>query len=221
MKANWIVPAIIGYVLLFIAAACDDEPKDNPFLKPHHDEQAEVTTISTDFLTNTFTSETEMELLKELKICDPKASSDTDELHPSCSPKFFRFFPLSKNIQLKDGFILLVKAGVNGAPLRRILIFQREKGELIKLNGFFGNLIEQRPSQTGYNDLVIRFTDNIQGSLAYYNCVFQWQNGQYVYRFCEAIQEGGQEAPHRIKAQYVDSMAPEIKKILDDHNMIY
>lgn len=221
MKLFWIFPVTIFSTALFFLAACgDDEKDDNPFMKHHHPAQS-VTTISTDFGTNTFSSETETELLKELKLCDPKATSDTNELQPSCSPRFFRFFPLSDKIPLRDGFILLIKAGVNGTPLRRILIFQRENGELIKLNGFFGNLIERRPSKTGYNDLVIRFTDNIEGSLAYYNCLFQWDKGQYIYKLCEAIQEGGQEAPHRIKAEYIDSMAPEIKSILDRNHMIY
>lgn len=213
---------LTGIALLGLIASCDDEPTEKPF-QPHHHAAPEpaVATISTDFNSNTFTSDQEVALLKELKLCDPNAPNDTDEKHPSCSPRFFRFFKLADKIPLKDGFILLIKAGVNDSPLRRILIFEREKDQLIKLNGFYGNLIEMRPSATGYQDLVVRFTDNIDGSLCYYNCLFQWNGGQYDYKLCEAIQEGGQVAPHLIKKEYVDSMAPEIKHILDNNNMLF
>lgn len=214
--------AVIALTVSVFAVSCgDDEPADEPLGHTDHLIPENSPTISTDFATNTFTFGQETELLKELKLCDPNAPNDEDELHPSCSPKFFRFFKLNDRKELKDGFILLIKAGVNGMELRRVLIFEREKGLLVKLNGFYGNLIETRPSESGYPDLVIRFSDNIEGSLAYYNCLFRWNGSRYDYTLCEAIQEGGQEAPHRIKREYIDSMAPEIEKILIDHNMLF
>jgi hypothetical protein len=199
-----------------LAVACEETNEDikigsNPI-------QTVDNTISTDFNANQFSSATEASLLKELKICNVNASTETDEKNPACSPKFFRFFPLAKNIPLKNGFILLVKAGVGGHPLRRILIFQREKGILVKLNGFNGNLIEQRPSKSGYNDIVVRFPDNIDNSLIYYNCLFKWKNGKYDYKYCEVIDEG---MPRNVKAEFIDSMGVEIKKILDKNNMIF
>ena len=220
MKINVIVRLACLIICVYSCTDSDDEnalggiPKSETSVK-------QPETISTDFTLNTFGSDTEVQLLKELKMCDEKKGSETDEKHPSCSPKFFRFFPLTKSGALKSGFILLVKAGVNDFPLRRILIFQREKGELIKLNGFNGNLIEKRSNVTGYDDLVIRFADNFDGSLCYYNCLFTWNGGQYEYKNCEAIQEAGQEAPHRVKAEFIDSMAPEIKKRLDLNHMIF
>lgn len=171
--------------------------------------------ISTDFNDNFFAGNQEIELLKELKICDPAAKNDEDEAHPSCSPKFFRFFDLSEKIPLKDGFLLLVKAGVNGFPSRRLLVFEREKGNLVKVNGFDGYLIEKRPSPTGYDDIVVRFGEKVDGYSYFYNCLFQWKEGKYQYIRCEAINDS------RIKAELVDSMAPEIRKSLDAHNMIF
>lgn len=217
------VIAGIAVGLATCVASCTDEPTEKPFLQKHHDAPAEqtVATISTDFSSNTFASDQEVALLKELKLCDPNAPNDTDEKHPSCSPKFFRFFKLSDKIPLKDGFILLIKAGVNDSPLRRILVFEREQDQLVKLNGFYGNLIEMRPAASGYQDLVVRFSDNIDGSLCYYNCLFTWNGGKYDYKLCEAIQEGGQEAPHRIRREFIDSMAPEIKHIIDNNNMLF
>lgn len=207
------------YLFLFVLvlSACSEEPEENDV--PKNDvEKVEDPTISTDFNQNVFTSNVEAELLKEIHICDPKAVSDDDPRHPSCSPKFFKFFPLGKNIPLKDGFKLLIKAGVNDFPIRRLLIFQREKGILVKLNGFNGNLIEERKSASGYKDLILRFPDNINNSLVYYNCLFQWKNGKYEYIHCEEIDE---DVPRKIKAEYIDSMGVEIKKILDKNNMIF
>jgi hypothetical protein len=203
-------------VLVFFAVSCEETNDDikigrNPV-------QTVDNTISTDFNANQFSSKIEASLLKELKICNVNAPNDTDEKNPACSPKFFRFFPLAKNIPLNNGFILLVKAGVGGHPLRRILIFQREKGILVKLNGFNGNLIEQRPSKSGFNDIVVRFPDNIDNSLIYYNCLFQWKNGKYEYKHCEVIDEG---MPRNVKAEFIDSMGVEIKKILDKNNMLF
>jgi len=193
-----------------------EEDDDDLKIQPH--EVVEDNTISTDFATNAFASDVEAKLLKELKICNPKADSDTNELNPACSPKFFRFFKLSKNIKLNDGFILLVKAGVNDFPLRRVLIFERETEGLVKLNGFNGNLIERRKSESGYDDLIIRFADNQDNTLIYFNCLFKWVDGKYAYQYCEEIDENG---PAKIKAEFRDSMGIEIKKILDKNNMLF
>ncbi len=212
--------AILYSLLILIPLSfisCGDPEEDDDLVITHHD-VVEDNTISTDFPTNKFTSDVEVKLLKELKICNPKADSDTNELNPACSPKFFRFFKLSKNIKLNDGFILLVKAGVNDFPLRRILIFERENGSLVKLNGFNGNLIERRKSSSGYDDLIIRFADNQDNVLIYFNCLFKWVDGKYAYQYCEEIDENG---PAKIKAEYRDSMGVEIKKILDRNNMLF
>lgn len=204
------------FVVCLFAAGCTEET-DELTIHPQGGKVVD-NSISTDFNANEFSDGSEEELLKELKICNPAAPSDTDPKNPACSPKFFRFFPLSKKTPLKNGFILLVKAGVSGHPLRRVLIFERENGTLIKLNGFNGNLIEQRPSKSGYNDLLIRFPDNIDNNLVYYNCLFQWQNGKYEYRYCEVIDE---DVPRNVKAEFRDSMGIEIKKILDRNSMLF
>ena len=88
----------------------------------------------------------------------------------------------------------------------------------MKLNGFNGNIIEERQSSSGYKDLIIRFPDNINNSLVYYNCLFQWKNGKYEYIHCEEIDE---DVPRKIKAEYIDSMGVEIKKILVRNNMLF
>lgn len=207
--------------LFFIFSSCDDEADGGITIQPRKNSGKEAVvdnTISTNFNENLFTSKDEAALLKELHLCDPKATSDDDPKHPTCSPKFFRFFKLNDQTPLKNGFKLLIKAGVNGFPLRRLLVFERENDVLVKLNGFNGNLIEERKSASGYNDLVIRFPDNINDNITYYNCLFRWKNGKYEYVNCEVIDE---DVPRRIKAEFIDSMGVEIKKVLDRNEMIF
>ena len=200
-----------------VISACKNDEDDVPQIdySDHAPEPVNDNTISTDFSTNFFSGKGEAALLKELNIRNPDAANDTDEKLSACSPKFFRFFELNKALPLKDGFMLLVKAEVGGFPTRRLLIFQRENGMLVKVNGFAGYLIERRPSTTGYDDIVVRFGDRIDGNLYYYNCVFSWNEGKYVYKFCEAINDS------RVKKEYVDSMAVEIKAALDKNNFIF
>ncbi len=206
--------------LSFILFSCEESPSSEGEIRIRPKKHAEPVdlSISTDFNSNKFTSNQEIDLLKELQLCDPKAVNDSDEKHPSCSPNFFRFFKLNAQKELKDGCIILIKAGVNDFPLRRVLIFEREKGQLIKINGFNGNLIEQRPSKSGYNDLIIRFADNIDNTLIYYNCLFQWEKGKYKYKYCEVIDE---DVPRNVKAEFRDSMGVEIEKILKKNSMIF
>jgi hypothetical protein len=199
---------------LLLASCGDNEAADDPSVEVTP-EPVNDNTISTDFGMNSFSGNAEPELLKEIGICDPAAANDTDEKLSACTPKFFRFFRLTEQKPLRDGFILLVKAGVGGFPTRRVLVFEREKETLVKVNGFAGNLIERRRSATGYDDLVVRFGDRIEGNLYFYNCLFEYKEGKYVYRTCEAINDS------RVKPEYMDSMAVEIKRSLDQNRMIF
>ncbi|AEA45371.1 hypothetical protein [Fluviicola taffensis] len=207
-------------LLSIVFTSCSDEADDTITIEKRHSSKEALTdnTISTNFNENSFKSKVEAELLVELHLCDPKATKNDDPAHPSCSPNFFRFFKLNKNTPLKDGFKLLIKAGVNGFPIRRMLIFEREGGNLVKLNGFNGNLIEERKTSSGYDDLVIRFPDNINNNITYYNCLFRWKDGRYDYVNCEVIDE---DVPRKVKAEFIDSMGVEIKKILDRNNMLF
>ena len=61
--------------------------------KDQEDKIPEVIEISTNFNENEFRTEVEVKLLKELKICDSTMTEDNNLERPSCSPRFFRFFP--------------------------------------------------------------------------------------------------------------------------------
>ena len=184
-------------------------------------EKTEIQLIETDFNANTFSGTTEIELLKELGVCDSTAPNDNNLDRPSCSPRFFRFFNYKKNAELRNNFILLLRSGVNGFPARRLLIFARENGQLVKTNGFIGYIIEKRRIKNKlHDDIVIRFYEKYYDQKYFYNCLFSWKDQRYEFVKCEAIgaPPKGDEA---IKPELVDSVSSEIYKILIEKQLVF
>jgi hypothetical protein len=175
----------------------------------------DIEEISTDFNLNDFKYGDEVKLLKELRICDSTMNEDNNLERPSCSPRFFRFFPLKSNKPLKEGFILLVRSGVNGFPVRRLLIFERSKGRLINTNRFIGYIIESRKQDKGYDDIVVRFFERYENQKYFYHCLYSWKNGKYEFVRCEEINS------EPIKPELIDSVSVEVQKILNEKNLVY
>jgi hypothetical protein len=182
--------------------------------------------IFTDFSLNTFSSDIELKLLAELRICDTTRVGDE---FGACSPKFFKFFKLSKNKPLRDGFMLLI----NGIafqdpeakfPIRRLLIFEREGGKLVAVNKFKGNLIETREVENSpYQDILIRF--KLDQYNEKYHVLYTWNNNRYQLKQCEKLVywdeaqmkfEGG-----TVLASKIDSVSREVEKILVDENLVF
>lgn len=161
------------------------------------------------------------ELLKEINICsDEQVDKDGNPVTP-CSPELFKFFPLKEQMPLEDGFILLVKANTGGIALRRVLVFERENGTLVKVNGFIANLIGTKKKEGAYDDLLLRFIDKIEGSDVFYHCIFSWENGKYEFKTVEVIHEPAGDFYGRVKENVKDSVSQDIYKILTDNKMIF
>lgn len=183
-------------------------------------ETSRIEYISTDFNQNAFTDGYELKLLKELKICD---TTILDGQLGSCSPKFFRFFKLNDQVSLRNAFLLLV----NGAAYpndpenfksRRILIFEREKGQLVLTNTIKGNVIERRKNgPSTYDDLVIRFRLDEYNEA--YHCLFKWKEGKYEFNRCEELYS--YSCKGKVKPELVDSVSIEVNKILHDEKLLY
>jgi hypothetical protein len=207
---------IIAIIGVFINNKVNNKKK-----KEKPEVNVEIQLIETDFITNTFSGTTEIELLKELGVCDSTAPNDNNLDRPSCSPRFFRFFNYKKNAELRNNFILLVRSGVNGFPARRLLIFARENGQLVKTNGFIGYIIEKRRIKNKlHDDIVIRFYEKYYDQKYFYNCLFSWKDQRYEFVKCEAIgaPPKGDEA---IKPELIDSVSSEIYKILIEKQLIF
>ena len=192
----------------------EEEQEENKIEKP--EEKSEIQLIETDFNANTFSGTTEFELLKELGVCDSTAPNDKNLDRPSCSPRFFRFFSYKKNAELRNNFILLLRSGVNGFPARRLLIYERENGKLVRTNGFIGYIIEKRiVNNKLYDDIVIRFFERYDKQKYFYHCLFSWDKGRYNYVKCEEIND------QKVKAEKVDSVSRVINKTLIEKQLVF
>ena len=176
-----------------------------------------------------FDDTTHASLLKELKICNAFQKDTNNYLEPACSPRFFKIFPLSDKIPVKDAFLVLIKSKVSGVKLRRVVVFVREKGELVKVNAFVANLIGVKKGKDDYNDILLRFNDNIEGDVIFYNCIFKWNGTQYDFETTDAI-EGYEPDPlnpkepklwrQTIQSEFKDSVSDEIYNDLIKNQMI-
>lgn len=171
--------------------------------------------ISTDFNLNVFKGKEEARLLKNLRLCDSTLNWSEDENRPSCTPNFFRIFPLRKGLSLEQGCMVLMKAGVNHFPVRRFIIYEREGSRYVQANGFIGYPIEIRPNANGYDDVVIRFFERYQGEKYFYNCLFTWKQHRYQYVCCEQINDAN------IKPEKQKQVSAEIWKILYEKQLAF
>ena len=206
---------LIGGIIITYISQKENNSKDNTENENLKSKTPEIEEISTDFNLNTFTGLDEEKLLKEINICDSTMKADNNLARPSCSPRFFRFFKLKAEKSLKDGFILLVRSGVNGFPVRRLLVFERAGKRLINTNKFIGYIIEKRKIDNNNDDILIRFFERYQNQKYFYHCLYSWKNGKYEFVRCEEINS------ERVKPEYIDSVSIEVHKILYEKSLEY
>ena len=199
-------------VLFFTVKYLNQQDKPKPVKKK---ETVKGIQISTDFNTNSFSSKNEANLLKNLGLCDSTINWSEDLDRPSCTPNFFRVFPLKKGLDIAQGCMVLMKAGVNHFPVRRFVIYEKEGAQMIQANGFIGYPIEFRPQDQNYDDVVIRFFERYEGQKYFYNCLFTWKQNRYQYVRCEQINDAN------IKPEKQAQVSAEILKILNDKQLVF
>ena len=215
MKHIYKLISFVFVVLLFTACSSNDEEKKK--VSPI-EEVTEVTGVETLFNSDAFENEKHESLLKELKICSEFQKDTTNYMEPACSPRFFRVLNMSAKTPVEDAFLLQIKSKVGGIKLRRLVSFVRERGQLVKVNTFVANLIGMRKSAKTYDDLILRFNDNIEGEVIYYNCLFTWDGVKYAFQTVEMIE--GIDWRQRIKPEFKDSVSNEIYQTLVKNEMI-
>ena len=199
---------------LYFLSSCKSESPDSESNSQVNNKKNGQTDIETLFDQTTFSSEVELKLLKELEICNISQRDLDNHLDPACNAKFFRLFQFIENKPLEDAFLLQIKARVNDFPLRRLLVFERDKGVLVKVNGFVANLIGTRISKSKHHDLILRFNDNVApGDIIFYNCLYQWEDKHYVFKKIEQINDAN------IKPEFQDSMNTVISNIIKNNRM--
>jgi hypothetical protein len=181
-------------------------------LSGHQESTADVVAITTLFDASEFEDPIMDRLLAEIKICNPLTrDSIIDGAYP-CSPKLFQLYTYNRKRGLEDAFLLQVRKGVNNFPYRRLLIFTRENGELVLMNGIIGYLVEKRKSDSGIDDLVVAVVDNIGGEYMRYDVLIRYENGKY--HFLEALGdlEGSFEHNPELKAEATRQIGDRIKE---------
>jgi len=178
-------------------------------------EKVESVQISTDFNTNSFSSKDEPKILKELKLCDSSIQWSEDLNRPSCTPNYFRVFPLKKGLDISQGCMVLLKAGVNGFPVRRFVVYEKEGNQFVQANGFIGYPIEFRPQAKTYDDVVIRFFERYEEEKYFYNCLFTWKQNRYQFVRCEQINDAN------IKPEKQKEVSAEILQILNEKQLVF
>jgi hypothetical protein len=214
-KLLWVIGILFALlVVLYLINDSRYEMDEDPKKKPEV-EKVEGVQISTDFNTNTFSSKDEPKVLKDLKLCDSSVQWSEDLLRPSCTPNYFRVFPLKKGLDIAQGCMVLLKAGVNGFPVRRFVVYEKEGAEMVQANGFIGYPIEFRPQAKTYDDVVIRFFERYEGQKYFYNCLFTWNQNRYQFVCCEQINDAN------IKPEKQKQVSAEILQILNEKQLVF
>ena len=201
---------VVLYFLNLSRLKMDRNQKNNKAV-----EKVKGVQISTDFNTNTFSSKEDAKMLKDLRFCDSTVQWSEDLNRPSCTPNFFRVFPLKKGLDLSQGCMVLMKAGVNHFPVRRFVVYEREGTQMVQANGFIGYPIEFRPQDKTYDDVVIRFFERYEGQKYFYNCLFTWKQNRYQYVCCEQINDAN------IKPEKQKQVSAEILQILNEKQLVF
>ena len=206
-------------MIIFALVACKETPEDVDINVEGNSNAIEH--IETLFDEVTFPSPVHLELLKELDICDTVISESSP--CATCTPDHFKFHAFKDDAKIEDAFILQVRAlsVLKGQdqplPMRHLIVFERENGSLVKVNGFRGNLIATRASTSEARDLIVRFY--IPEDEAFLNCLFTWDGNQYKFKSVEAINGAGGNGP--VKAELKDSVSVEVYKSLMSNGMLF
>lgn len=146
----------------------------------------EVTVENTEFTNSGFDDKKYYELLFETHLCDPDFDASKNDKTTPCSAKLFKFFSYNHKRKIEDAFMLQVKAGVNNYPYRRLLIFVREEGKLVLMNGVIGYIVKRIPQENGIDDLIVAVIDDLgNDKFDRYDVLLKYKEGKY--HFQEAI----------------------------------
>lgn len=217
---KWMMIPFLFIGLLLVSCSGEDQEKED-VKKDKPVAADEFQGVEVLFDESQFEYPNAIDLLREINICSTETQDSLGVPQTQCTPDNFKFFPLRQGMGIQDGFILLVKANTGGIALRRILIFERENGGLVKINGFVANIIGFRKTKTDYQDLLLRFSDKIDGSDVFYNCIFSWEDGKYVFKTVETIHEPAAQWVGRVREDVKDSTSKEILKIIEENQMIF
>lgn len=104
-----------------------------------------------------------LKVMEDLEFC---TSNDTITSLPPCTNKYFRIFNVAPNVDLEDAFLLEIRAGLFNSPVKQLIVIQKGFNTYKIINQYFGFLIEQRTTESGYDDLLMGYQDKEIGIVA-------------------------------------------------------
>lgn len=203
---------------IFCFTACDTT---EPVEDIKEDIVDEIVEIRNEFEGIKFDDPVHLDLLEELGICE-MVSSDSN-YYATCSPENFKIIAYKKDKDIRDAFILQVKAAIRfkgqdvPLPVRHIVVFERENGELIRLNGFRGDLIGMTDGDSGIKDLMVALYLTDDETL--FHCLFKWNGGQYSFESIEGLDYG--DGVRMLQPALKDSLSNDIYSSLMTSNLIF
>lgn len=193
------------FVIIFFLTSCTETSVDEDRFT------SEVTEITTLFDETEFKSDTLKDLLSELNICFSQAPDTIKSGEVPCSPEFFKFYTYNHKRSIFDAFLLQVRKGVNNYPFRRLLIFVRERGQLVLVTGVNGYIVEKRTTPNEIDDLVVAVVDNVGGHYERYDVLLRYKEGKYHY--VEAIGDlQGRFEEEELKERATEMIGKRIKE---------
>ncbi|MFT5779675.1 MAG: hypothetical protein ACI837_002634 [Crocinitomicaceae bacterium] len=208
---------------IVLVSSCASDPEDviDPDADPNSETLDGFVDVTTDFSETRFVDPLHLTLLKELDI---GVMTDQDStVFASYSPENFRILPFKDGAKLKNAFILQMKAGIvlkgQSLPLkeRNIVVFEREAGKLVKVNGYRGDMTALRPGKNGAKDLIITFYSDLDET--FFDCVFNWNGKSYDFIAVEAINWG--EGFQPVKVSLKDSISKDVYTQLMQTSLIF
>lgn len=169
-----------------------------------------------------FTNQDHLALLEELDICDMNLNDSTSVI-AKCSPENFEIYPIDETKSVKDAFLLqtksmiILKGSEMPLPVRHIMIFERENGSLVRVNGFRGELIARETGKGSAMDLYIAIYYKPDETM--FTCKFYWNGSKYSFENVVSMDWG--EGPKAVKESMKDSVSREIYQSLMDAKLLF
>jgi hypothetical protein len=206
-----------------MSCSTQEEPLDNipSFEDTLVNDFSDFEDVRTDFKETAFENQSHAELLQELDICLMVDQDST--AFAACSPENFRIIPIFGEDKVKESFILQMKAGIvlkgqdKAIQDRSIIVFEREGNELVKVNGFRGEITSLKDGADGAKEMILTMYD--PEDQCYFDCLFKWDGNHYSFESALAINFGEGFKP--IKPEMIDSISKDIYNELMAKSIIY
>lgn len=184
-KSAWVVKSKslsklfhAAFVAIFIVSCDGSGEEENTF-------DSDTTVISDEYPALDYTV---VDVMEQLQMCsnDPIDTTKTDSLPPlpPCSSDYFRAFRHQPTKDWKYGFIVEMVPGMYGIPVHQLVVIENIFGKYKIVNQYWGHLIEMRTTPSGYNQLLIGYTDPEMGVV---EITHEWQGNKYDLKDVEAV----------------------------------